>query len=64
MRREAEPYPMHHMKVPEDKVERLEDIDRIWGECVTCGDITVLVAPAGICGVCAFGKPIPQDGNI
>ena len=63
MRREAEPYPMR-MIVPEDTAERLEDVEKIWGECVTCGEVTVLVAPAGICGVCAFGKPLSQDRNM
>jgi len=55
MRREAEPYPMR-MIVPEDTAEQSEAEEKIWGECITCGEETDLVARVGLCDPCCFGE--------
>ncbi|MES2409541.1 MAG: hypothetical protein V4509_04575 [Patescibacteria group bacterium] len=43
--------------------KRAKEKGKIWGECESCSDETVLVEEVGLCGPCCFGEAETYNGN-
>ena len=44
--------------------QRAKEKGKMWGECSSCEQKTVLVAEVGLCGPCCFGEAETYNGNF
>lgn len=43
--------------------KRAKQKGKMWGECESCGEKTVLVKEVGLCGPCCFGEAETYNGD-
>lgn len=43
--------------------KKAKEKGKMWGECESCEQTTVLVAEVGLCGPCCFGEAETINGN-
>ena len=75
---EGNPYSIFNIALRNDNGEKFEDIEKemysvgkkkakeegkVWGECESCNEKTVLVQEVGLCGPCCFGEAETYNGN-
>lgn len=44
--------------------KRAKEKGKMWGECESCEEKTVLVKENGLCGPCCFGEAETYNGNF